>query len=68
MAWPRMAAESRTDAHGEQRHQEDRHGDHGDDCAPVAQGIDQLLAIHDGDVARAHDSTAVTKMSSRSRR
>ena len=53
-------------ADGQQRHQQDGHGDHGNDRAAVAQGIDQFLAIHHADVACAHDSTALTKISSRS--
>ena len=55
-------------AHHQHRHRQHRHNDHRDDRAPVPQGIEQLLAINNPDVAQgAHfPSTSRTKTSSRS--
>ena len=51
---------------GEHRHQEDRHDDHGNNRATVAERILKLLAIDDGDIAQVHPPTTRIKISSRS--
>ena len=48
----------------QQRHQENRNDDHGNERAAIAEGVFELLEVDDADVPPVHPLTTRTKMSS----